>query len=63
MLLLAGCEVVSTFFGNRVSVSWPAHLGGAVAGLIFGICVVDNRNERNWEKYARYVSGFTIFVF
>ena len=31
------------------TVSWSAHLGGAVAGLTFGICVLKNFRQMPWE--------------
>lgn len=60
VVCLAALEVCSTLFGHRVSVSWAAHLGGAIAGLIFGVCVVDNKDERPWEKHARTVCSLSM---
>lgn len=40
------------------------HFCGALAGLLVGIFVLDNRRVRSWEPFIQYVSFsiFTLFI-
>ena len=39
-----------------------AHLAGAGAGLLVGICVLKNRRQENWEIYLRLLSFLTFSI-
>ena len=43
--------------GETSTVSWSAHLGGAVAGLTFGICMLKNFRRMPWEGVLWKVSA------
>lgn len=48
--------------GHSTPISYPAHVAGAVTGLLLGITVLKNLH---WERHERYIwafSGFTFFV-
>lgn len=44
--------------GDGAKVSHAVHLGGAVAGLIFGILLGENMQEHQWEVYLKRIVGF-----
>lgn len=49
-------------------VSYAAHLGGTITGLFFGVVILRNYVEDNWERYFRIVSltvytGFLIWMY
>jgi len=54
-LILAGVDIgVAVYYrytGNNTKVSYAAHIGGAVVGLLLGIIVLRNLQTHNWERY------------
>jgi peptidoglycan/LPS O-acetylase OafA/YrhL len=45
---------------NQISVSYPAHISGAMAGLLIGITCLKNLR---WERHERYIWLVSVIVF
>jgi len=54
-LVLAGVDIgVAVYYryvGNTTKVSYAAHIGGALVGLLLGMLVLRNLKTHNWERY------------
>ena len=50
------------FYGGG-GVSYAAHVGGTITGLLFGVVVLRNYTKENWEKYMRWVFLILYFGF
>ena len=41
-------------------VSFTSHFSGLIVGLLFGLVIVENRNEEKWERAVKIISGVLI---
>ena len=41
-------------------VSFTSHFSGLIVGLLFGLVIVENRNEERWERAVKIISGVII---
>lgn len=46
--------------GHNAPISYPAHISGAITGLLVGIVCLKNLR---WQKYERIIWFVSIFVF
>lgn len=66
ILLLAvhdiGFAIYVRFFSDTPNrTGFMGHLCGALAGLLVGVFVLDNRRVREWEPIVQWIS-FTLFI-
>lgn len=45
---------------DQISISYPAHISGALAGLLVGITCLKNLR---WERHERYIWAVSVIVF
>lgn len=45
---------------DQISVSYPAHVSGALAGLLVGITCLKNLR---WERHERYIWAISVIIF
>ena len=43
-------------------VSFTSHFSGLIVGLLFGLVIVENRNEERWERVVKIISGVLLIV-
>ncbi|KAK7074092.1 Rhomboid-related protein 2 [Halocaridina rubra] len=56
-----GYAIYDTYFSSTPSnTGHMAHFGGAIAGILVGIYILRNLEEKKWEKYCWWVA-FTVF--
>jgi len=46
---------------DHVNISIGAHLGGAITGLSLGLAILNNFDEKPWERVCKWV-GVTLFI-
>lgn len=51
---------ISVIGRSSTPVSYPAHIAGAVTGLLMGILVLRNLY---WRSYERYIWAFSVLIF
>lgn len=56
-----GFAVYRRFFGQCELISYAAHVGGALTGLLLGFVLLKNINPLKWEKVLWWV-GLCCFV-
>lgn len=56
-----GFAVYRRFFGECELISYAAHVGGALAGLLLGFVLLKNINPLKWEKILWWV-GLVLFI-
>jgi membrane associated rhomboid family serine protease len=62
LFFLVGVDVLETILSHTPGVSWAAHAGGGIYGLLIGILVGKNTRVQSWEKVVRLLALVTIIV-
>jgi membrane associated rhomboid family serine protease len=61
LLVLLGINLVIGFLPG-MSISWQAHVGGLVTGLLIGLIFANTRNRRQFSTQVALMSGLALVL-